>query len=117
MRSDCADKSRAKLTRLPLIRRVGQYGDQHPNLRGSCFWGRPKFWPQPCPPKGQVDSLWVSPLGLAFSYLCQPPFLNVSILVQGFGHARSTPWELSLPEDEVRREACRVYSEWLWAQR
>jgi hypothetical protein len=53
MKSEREDASGAKLSRLPLLCGVGQYGDQHPNMRGSCFWGQPKFWPRPGLPEGE----------------------------------------------------------------
>jgi hypothetical protein len=34
------------------------------------------------PQRERVDSLWVSLPGLAFSYLCQPPFLDVSMFLR-----------------------------------
>jgi hypothetical protein len=50
-------------------------------------------------------------LGMALSCFYQPPFLNVSIPMQGLRRARSAPWGVSLPEDVVRQEAQRVCSE------
>jgi hypothetical protein len=37
--------------------------------------------------------------------------------MQDLGYAHSAPWEVTLPEDVVRREDNRAYSERLWAQR
>jgi hypothetical protein len=107
MRSYRVDASRAKLSRLPLLCGVGQYGDQHSGTRGSCFWGRPKFWPRPGPPEGE---------GPSFSCLCQCPFLNVNTPVQGLGCAHSTPRGVSLLEDVTRWEAHCVCSERLRAR-
>jgi hypothetical protein len=53
MRSEHADASGAKLSQLPLLCGIGQYSDQHPDMRGSCFWGQPKFWPWPGAPEGE----------------------------------------------------------------
>jgi hypothetical protein len=39
MRGGRADVSWAKLSRLPLLHRVGWNGDQHPGTRDSCSWG------------------------------------------------------------------------------
>jgi hypothetical protein len=38
------DASRAKLSQSSLLHRVGQYGDQHPDLGGPYSWGRSEFW-------------------------------------------------------------------------
>jgi hypothetical protein len=42
-RDDYVDVSGAKFSRLPLLRRVGRYDDQHPNPRGPFSWGQSKF--------------------------------------------------------------------------
>jgi hypothetical protein len=39
------------------------------------------------------------------------------VLAQDLGYARSALWGVTLPEDVVRQEAKRVYSEQLWTQR
>jgi hypothetical protein len=52
-RSECADASGAKLSQLPLLHGVGQYGDQHPGTRGSGFLGQPQIWPRPGPLEGE----------------------------------------------------------------
>jgi hypothetical protein len=71
----------------------------------------------PVPLRERVDNLWMSLLGMALCYLYQSPFLNVSIPMQGLGHARSTPWRVSLPQDVVRQEARGTYRERLRSQR
>jgi hypothetical protein len=62
----------------------------------------PNFGPGPIPLRERVDSLWVSLLGLAFNYLRQSPFPNVSTPVQGLRCTRSAPRGVSLPEDVTR---------------
>jgi hypothetical protein len=52
-RSDHVDASGAKLSWLPLLHGVERYGDQHPDMRRSCSWGRPKSWLWPSPPEGE----------------------------------------------------------------
>jgi hypothetical protein len=52
-RGDHVDVFKAKLSRLPLPRRVGQYGDQHLDLRGPCSWVCPVSWLVPGAPKGR----------------------------------------------------------------
>jgi hypothetical protein len=39
VRGDLVDVTGAKLSRPPLLCRIGRYGDQHPNPRGPCSWG------------------------------------------------------------------------------
>jgi hypothetical protein len=65
----------------------------------------------------RVDNLRVSLLGLAFGYLCQSLFPNVSALVQGLGEAHSSSRGVSLPEDVMSQEAHRVCSEQVQARR
>jgi hypothetical protein len=65
----------------------------------------------------RVDNLWVSLSGLAFGYLCQSLFPNVSALMQGLGEAHSASRGVSLPEDVMRQEAHRVCSEQVRARR
>jgi hypothetical protein len=71
----------------------------------------PNFGPNPLLLTERVDNLRVSLLGLAFSYLCQSPFPNVSASVQGLGCARNAPRGVSLPEDVTKREAKEVSGE------
>jgi hypothetical protein len=79
--------------------------------------GDPNFGPNPVPLRERVDNLCVCLLGLAFSYLCQSPFPNISTPMQGLRCACNTPWGVSLPEDVTRQEARHVCSERLWARR
>jgi hypothetical protein len=65
----------------------------------------------------RADSLWVSLLGLGFSYLHQSLFPNVSTPVQGLRCACSAPRGVSLPKNVTRREARHVCNEWMQARR
>jgi hypothetical protein len=65
----------------------------------------------------RADSLWVSLLGLGFSYLHQSLFPNVSTPVQGLRCACSAPRGVSLPKNVTRREARHVCNEWMQAWR
>jgi hypothetical protein len=47
------DVPRAKLSRPSLLHRVGRYGDQHPDPRGSCLGGQSKSWLQLDPSEGR----------------------------------------------------------------
>jgi hypothetical protein len=38
---------------------------------------------------------------------------HMRVLAQGLEHVHSGLWGVTLPEDVVRREANRVYSEWM----
>jgi hypothetical protein len=85
-------------------------------LRGVLASGvDPNFGPGLVLLRERVDSQRVNLLGLAFSYLCQSLFSNVSTPVHGLRCARSALQGVSLPEDVTRWEARRVCSELLWA--
>jgi hypothetical protein len=87
-------------------------------LRGVLASGvDPNFGPGPVLLRERVDSQRVNLLGLAFSYLCQSLFSNVSTPVHGLRCARNALHGVSLPEDVMRWEARRVCSELLWAWR
>jgi hypothetical protein len=75
------------------------------------------FGPGPVPLRRRVDSLCVSLLGPAFSYLCQSLFPNKSTPVQGLGHAHNALQVVSLPEDVTRWLTHHVCSERLRAWR
>jgi hypothetical protein len=82
MRSDHVDASRAKLSRPPLLHEVGRYGYQHPDTRALAPGANLSLGSGLVPLREWVDSPWVSLLGLAFSYLCQPQFLDVSMFLR-----------------------------------
>jgi hypothetical protein len=116
-RSERVDASRAKLTQLPFSVELGntRINTQIQGVLASRI--HPNFGPGLIPYRERVDSPWVSLLGLAFSYLCQSPFPNVSTLVQGLGRIRRAPWGVSKPEDVTRQEAHHVCSERLRTRR
>jgi hypothetical protein len=50
---DHVDISRTKLSRPSLLRVVGQYGDQHLDMKGPSLWGHSESWHWPHPLKGR----------------------------------------------------------------
>jgi hypothetical protein len=111
------DAPGAKLSRLPFSMELGNTGI-NTRLRGVLASGVDQnFCPGLIPLRERIDNPWVSLSGLAFSYLRQSPFPNISTPVHGLGCAHSAPWGFSLPEDVTRQEARCVCSERLRARR
>jgi hypothetical protein len=76
------------------------------------------FGSSPVPLREVVNSPWVSLLELTFIYLCHFLFFQcICVLMQDLGYARSTPQEVTLPKDAMRRGANRTNNERQQAQR
>jgi hypothetical protein len=95
-------------SRSSLLHRVRRYGDQHPDLGGSCTWGRSKLWLQSGPSKGRGRK----PLGEStqtHSHLLVPisASQNTHVLsLRGISGTHAVPvgaGGFTLPEDAARR--------------
>jgi hypothetical protein len=76
------DASGDKFSRPPLLHGVEQYRDQHLNNRVLTPRADLSLGSSPVPMRERVDNPYVSLLGLAFSYLCQPLFLDESMFLR-----------------------------------
>jgi hypothetical protein len=112
MGDDNVDVSRAKLSRLLLLHRVGRCADQRPDSRDPCLWGQSESRPQPNPFKGSHHQL-LGESAQAHFHLTMSISASIAFMRSYVGSwvcARRSVGVI-LPEDVARREANHANNE------